>query len=74
MQRAEIDEAACRAALGGQAIRLCQPQLARLICEALRIVSDHTHDRLENRSLSVLTIGEILTTVKVDRAQHPVAA
>ena len=74
MQRAEIGEDDYRRALAGEAVRLCQPQLARLICEALRIVTDYTYDRQAGTSVMVQTFKGILTTVKVDRAQHPVTA
>ncbi len=74
MRASEFADADVKAALGGRAVVTHEPQLARLVCETLRIVTDYTHDRLHNNRKEMMLVDEILTSVKVDRTADSIAA
>lgn len=75
MERAKIEPQAIKDALYGKAVSLFEPDLARVLCEALRLVCDYNLSQKSHPGhVKPVALGEILTTVKVDRSTASAAA
>jgi hypothetical protein len=74
MQRAGVPEQDIKDALYGKAIRLFEPTLVNIVCEAFRLVSEETVRSRKEGRIPSYGLDRILSRVSVDRSEQNQAA